>query len=210
MDAPHRRARFAPLAVTAAALATALTLAGCSATTGTTTPVDPSGGAAPSAAPTAAQSGAPEPAGGSTITGTGYEYSVPEGWGDPGEVSGFSPDSIAADLTDDDGFADNVNVILSPAGLVTPEQVESAGVGELQSAGATDVTVDPRVEVGGSESAHLSATFSSGGASYLIEQYYVSDAAQTYVVTFSFSPTVSTADRAAVTDPVLASWTFTG
>ena len=184
--------RLAPLALVAV-----LALAGCSGTTAST-------------GDGAAQNPDVAPATGATITGTGYEYSVPEGWGDPGEVSGFSADSIAADLADTDGFADNVNVILSPAGLVSVDTVESAGVDELEGAGATDVTVEPRVTVDGSQSAHLSATFGSSGQSYLIEQYYVSDASQTYVVTFSFSPGVSDADRAAVTDPVLASWSFTG
>ncbi|MBN9224515.1 MAG: hypothetical protein ABS63_11055 [Microbacterium sp. SCN 70-27] len=150
------------------------------------------------------------PATGELISGTGYTYSVPEGWADPGEVPGFSPDSIAADLTDDDGFADNVNVILSPAGKVTPEQVESAGVKELEGAGATDVTVQPRVKIAGQESAHLSAALASGGTTYAAEQYYVSNGDQTYVVTFSFSPTVGAKERVALAESVLASWKFTG
>ena len=153
------------------------------------------------------------PATGELISGTGYTYSVPEGWADPGEVPGFSPDSIAADL---DAFvpgrqlADNVNVILSPAGKVTPEQVESAGVKELEGAGATDVTVQPRVKIAGQESAHLSAALASGGTTYAAEQYYVSNGDQTYVVTFSFSPTVGAKERVALAESVLASWKFTG
>lgn len=184
-------ARSQKLAALALAAAVALGAAGCAA-----------GGSASPAGPQA------DPATGEVISGTGYHFSVPEDWGDPGPVEGFDPDSIAADLDDADGFSDNVNVILSPAGKVTPEQVETAGVKELEDAGATDVTVQPRVAVGGSESAHLSAALASSGAEYVVEQYYVSDSDQTYVVTFSFSPTVSEADRAAVTDPILASWEF--
>lgn len=148
------------------------------------------------------------PATGEVITGTGYTFAVPEGWGDPGPVEGFDPDSLAADLTDADGFTDNVNVILSPAGRITPDQVETDGLKELEGAGATDLTVEPRVTVAGSESAHLSGSLAAGATEYAVEQFYVSDADQTYVVTFSFSSDVSKDARDALSGAVLASWKF--
>ena len=116
--------------------------------------------------------------------------------------------AVAADLTDTDGFADNVNVVLSPAGEVSAEQVEGAGVTELENAGATDVEANDRVVVAGAESAHLSANLSASGTSYAVEQYYVTDEGQTYVVTFSFSPTVDDDQREAVAESVLASWAW--
>jgi hypothetical protein len=149
-----------------------------------------------------------EAAAGDVISGTGYSFAVPEDWGVPDPIAGFDPDALAADLDDTDGFADNVNVILSPAGEVTPEQVESAGVDELEGAGAKDVTVRDRVTIAGGESAHLSATLESQGVEYAIEQFYTTGDGQTYVVTFSFSPTVSQADRDALTDSVLTTWTW--
>jgi hypothetical protein len=182
--------------VAALALSAVLLLAGCSST-------DPGTEPAPSSSAPAA-----EPASGDTITGTGYSYAVPEDWGDPGPVEGFDPDSFAADLDDADGFADNVNVILSPAGKVELEQVESAGPGELEGGGATNVTVEPRVTVAGTEASHISAGLASEGTEYLIEQFYVNSDEQTYIVTFSFSPDVADADRQSVTDAVLASWTW--
>lgn len=148
-------------------------------------------------------------ASGDVISGTGYSFAVPEDWGVPDPIEGFDPDALAADLDDTDGFADNVNVILSPAGEVTPEQVESAGVDELEGAGATDVTIRDRVTIAGGESAHLSATLAAQGTEYAIEQFYTTSDGQTYVVTFSFSPTVSQGDRDALTDSVLATWTWT-
>lgn len=149
------------------------------------------------------------PAAGETISGSDYTFVVPEGWGEPEqEIPGFDPDAFAADLDDTDGFADNVNVILSPAGEVTPEQVESLGVDELEGAGATEVATGERIEVAGRESAHLSALLASGGESYRIEQYYVTRDGQTYVVTFSFSPTVSEGDRIDLARSVLASWAW--
>lgn len=146
---------------------------------------------------------------GDTISGTGYSFQVPEGWGEPEqEIEGFDPDAFAADLDDADGFSDNVNVILSPAGEVTPEQVETLGVEELEGVGATDVEIGDRITVAGSESAHLSAALASEGTEYVVDQFYVTADGQTYVVTFSFSPTVSDADRDEIAESVLASWTW--
>lgn len=150
------------------------------------------------------------PATGAEISGTGYTYNVPEGWAKPSQPTpGFDPDSLASDTTDDDGFMDNVNVILSPAGEITPEQVETAGVAELEQAGATDVSAEDRTTIAGNESAHLKAGMSVGTNAYTIDQFYVSDDDQTFIITFSFSPDVSDEDRAAVTGPTLASWTWT-
>jgi hypothetical protein len=183
-------------------VAAAVTLAGCSLLPGAPT-VDP----APST--TSAPPSSVAPATGATITGDGYSYQVPEGWDVPeAPVPGFDPDSIALDHTDDDGFSDNVNVILSPAGAITADQVESIGVSELEGVGATEVQVNDRISVAGAESAHLSALLSSNGTGYQIEQYYPTNAGQTYVVTFSFSETVTQTDRVALAESVLASWVW--
>jgi hypothetical protein len=169
-------------------------------------------GCASGGAPVSESTPAPplaEAATGPTITGDGYSYSVPEGWAEPTEpIPGFDPDSLAFDEADADGFSDNVNVILSPSGEVTTEQVETLGVDELENAGASDVTVLDRVQIAGAESAHLAAGTSSGEIEYLIDQFYPTHDGQTYVVTFSFSPTVTQADRDEVTSSVLASWAW--
>ena len=162
---------------------------------------------APSTGDTAPPASTVDPATGDTITGTGYTFNAPEGWSVPPSLpSGV--DTVAADLADADGFTDNVNVLLSPAGEVTPDQVESAGAAELEGVGATNIVVRPRVTVAGSESAHLSAELSQSGATYLFDQYYATNAGQTYVITFSFSDTESQGDREALAESVLASWTW--
>jgi hypothetical protein len=175
---------------TAAALLTALALAlaGCSTSGG--------GGSAATIDTPAAT--------GETITGTGYSYVVPEGWDVPDTSTGG--DTLAADLTDNDGFADNVNVLLSPAGAVSPEQVETAGKKELEDAGGTGVTVLDRVSVAGSESAHLHATLSASGVDYDIEQYYLTKDDQTYIVTFSFSAGLPDSQRTTTAESVLTTW----
>lgn len=147
-----------------------------------------------------------EPAAGETITGESYSFVAPEGWAVPEDVPEVGADTLVADLTDTDGFADNLNVVPTPGGEVTPEQVETEGVKELEGAGATDVSFGDRLTVAGSEAANLSALFSSGGTEYRIQQYYLTRDGQTYVVTFSFSPTVSEADRNDLAQSVLATW----
>ncbi|MEO6942604.1 MAG: hypothetical protein ABI238_01715 [Terrimesophilobacter sp.] len=180
--------------VAAVALAASLILAGCSVLA-----------AGPTKSGTAVA-----PAAGKTVTGNGYTFVAPKGWAEPeNSATPTGVDTFVANLTDTDGFADNLNVLLSPAGQVTPEQVESQGVAELQDAGATEVLAGDRVTVAGSESAHLSAGVTSGDSTYQIEQFYLSSGGQTYVVTFSFSSTVSKADRDAVTSSVLATWSWT-
>lgn len=171
--------------------------------------------------PTEATSSAPEPtdatsqsapsgAKGTTITGSGYSYQVPEGWGVPPQsIPGMDPDSLAADLQDDDEFVDNVNVLLSPAGLSSPEQAEESAKNELTAVGAKEISVLDRVTVAGTEAAHVTALLSLNDREYRIEQFYVNSTDQSYVVTFSFSTSLTAGDRARVTGPVLASWTWT-
>ncbi|WP_405371603.1 MULTISPECIES: hypothetical protein [unclassified Microbacterium] len=193
-------------AFTALALATSLAFAGCA--SGGTEPNTSNESAAPaeSSAPAAP---AVEPAAGETVSGEGYSFKVPEGWGFPEDVpAGYDPSMFSADLTDADGFADNVNIITSPAGEITPEQVETAGVAELEGAGATNVTALDRVTIGGKESAHLTAGFSAEGVDYTVDQYYLTADGQTHIVTFSFSPGVGQAERDELAESVLATWTW--
>ncbi len=198
-----RRPATLPALVGAAALA--LALAGC----GVTAPpvdVDTDTGTGTG---TEAPDTSTAPATGELITGDGYSFQVPDGWGTPDQPTpGFDPDAFAADLGDADGFSDNVNVLLSPAGEITADQVEELGAPELENAGATDVAVQPRLNVAGAESAHITAKFSANGVPYWVEQYYPTNAGQTYIVTFSFSESVAEGDRVALAESVLASWTW--
>lgn len=174
----------------------ALALAGCSSGASTESP------------PTETSDIAAAPATGTTINGSGYSFAAPEGWSVPDDLSLPGVDLLVADLTDADGFSDNVNVVLSPGGVITPDEIESLGVAELEGGGASDIQTHDRVMVAGSETAHISAGFPSGDVDTPIEQYYLSSDEQTYVVTFSFSPTVSEADRDALSESVLASWAW--
>lgn len=184
------------ITLAAVLLAASLAIAGCSSS-------------APTESATSAESQVTAaPATGETISGTGYSFAAPEGWSVPEGVSPTGVDVVVADLADADGFSDNVNVVLSPAGEVTSDQVESLGVAELEGAGATDVKTRDRITVAGSEAAHLAGGFSSNGAEYHIDQFYLSNAGQTYIVTLSTSPALSESDRDALWGSVLASWAW--
>ncbi|WP_213816710.1 hypothetical protein [Glaciihabitans sp. dw_435] len=200
--------RFTPtLAVSALVLTVATALAGCSSAS-----PEPASSSAESVAPspstTAAASSTLDatPAAGDVITGTGYSYAVPKGWGKHDSAAAAGTDSIAIDLAPTGNFANNVNVVLSPAGAVTPAQVEAAAGSELTSSGATGVAVLDRVTVAGSESAHITATMTSSGVTYRIHQYYLSTDKQTYIVTFSYGTSVPDADAIGIAESVLASW----
>mgnify|MGYP004503609863 CR=1 FL=1 len=192
-----------------------LGLAGCSL-------LIPSGG--PAASPTAsapAESGAApadepevEAAEGLEISGTGYSYRVPDGWGLPPEgvyegIPGSEAiDTAAFDLVGvDDGFADNINVI--PLGVeASAETFETQAAPQLEAQGATDITVEDRVSFGGAESAPVTASWAQGDATYLPDQFSMSGEGETFSVTFSFGPTATEDQRASVYEAVLASWTW--
>ncbi|MCM3697070.1 hypothetical protein [Microbacterium oleivorans] len=150
------------------------------------------------------------PATGTEVATDEYTFRLPEGWGFPdGAPDGFDPTTFAADLTDGDDYPDNVNILVSPGGEVTSDQVEESGIAELEGAGATDARALDRVTAAGSESAHLTATVSTGEVPYVIDQYYLVDAGQTYIVTFSSSVEVSQEDRDALALSVLVTWQWT-
>jgi hypothetical protein len=198
-----------PILSAALLLAAALTLTGCSTLIPTAQETSGSSSAPSESEETTANEIDAAPATGDTITGDGYSFVVPEGWADPQqEIPGFDPDSFAANMQDTDGFADNVNVLKSPAGFVSADQVETLGLKELETVGATDVAVNDRVSVAGSESAHISAAMTSDGVSYVVDQYYVSTDDQTYIVTFSFSDTVPAAERQQISESILVTWTW--
>ena len=189
---------------TAVAVASVLAVAGCSEA--------PSTESGPSASETTETTSPARPssAKGPEISGTGYIYNVPRGWGRPPQnIPGFNPDSLAVDLRDSDGFTDNVTVILSPAREMTPAQLEDAAEKELGAVGAKDISLNDRVTVAGSESVHVTAGMSMNDNDYTIEQFYPTDNGQTFVVTFSFSSRVTARERATVTDAALASWVWT-
>ncbi|MFJ6677604.1 hypothetical protein ACIQLK_00590 [Microbacterium sp. NPDC091382] len=181
-------------------LASGLALAGCAAPT-----ESPDSSRVETPAPDADAEFSP--AAGDTITAEQYSLTLPEGWGFPdGAPEGFDETTFAADLRIEDGYRDNLNILVSPGGEVTSEQVEETAVAQLEEAGASDVRALERVTAAGSESAHLTARVGQGETSYAIDQFYLVDAGQTYIVTFAADVDKPQAERDALALSVLATW----
>ncbi|NRQ48751.1 hypothetical protein [Aeromicrobium stalagmiti] len=150
-----------------------------------------------------------DPATGDEISGDGYAFNAPDGWEKPSKtIPGTEQsDVFVANLSDSDGFADNVNVVrLDPAPLEDLDPLETALVKELEGVGAEDVTIRDRSEIDGDEAVHIASSLTQQGASYLTEQYNAIHDGVSYVVTFSYSPDVSEADRDETAASVLATW----
>jgi hypothetical protein len=201
--------RTSSVTVSALVLTAALALTGCSAGSADPEPSGSDSSATSSRGSAEAQTLDATPASGAVIEGDGYSYAVPEGWAQQDSSVAPGTDTVALDAAATGNFATNVNVLLSPAGLITPADVEALAADELEGSGATDVELLDRVIVAGSESAHVTAVLSADEVSYRVHQYYVSNEEQTYVVTFSSSEELVTDDEAvAIAESVLASWAW--
>ncbi|MCU1405886.1 MAG: hypothetical protein JWQ43_2189 [Glaciihabitans sp.] len=208
--------RTPALSFSALALVLAFGVTGCSAGSsdsdsspgGTTAPSSESSSAAETTAPSEVAEVNVDVATGATVVGDGYSYSIPEGWAEEDASLAPGTDTIALDSAPTGAFATNVNVLLSPAGAVTSDQVEGAAQSELEGSGATEVAILDRVTVAGSESAHVSAVLASDEVTYRIHQYYATNNDQTYVITFSFPEETADADATGLADSVLATWSW--
>ena len=200
----------------ALAIVSTLTLAGCgsSDSDGDDSPSKDTTSSSPSADAPDEDADAPdvEAPDGDTITGTGYTFAVPQDWATPEqEIPGTeATDAFAANLKDTDGFSDNVNVIrLDPAPIEDLDKLEDGLTAELERAGSKDIQLGDRVDVDGDEAVSITSVQSQNGTNYLTDQFNAIHDGVSYVVTFSFSETVSEADRQELAASVLSSWKWT-
>jgi hypothetical protein len=162
---------------------------------------------------TAEESGALEisvaTASGEVFIGSGYQVTAPEGWTAPADAADRA-DIFLIGEEHPDGFIDTLNVLLGPASSDSLEEFEAGAVSYLEVVkGATDVEVRPRMLLDDSVTVHISALFHhSSGIQYWTEQYVVNAAEIGYTITFSFSESVPVADREALAESVLATWTW--
>lgn len=158
--------------------------------------------------PTSTSTSSPASAPAGSVQGTGYTFSGPAGFTERNNVP--KVDRFIIDPADKDGFADNVNVVRIPGqGDVSLTAIEAAAQNELKSAGATNIKVLPRTQLGGQEAARASADAKVGTIAYAVEQVYVVRGGAAYSVTFSFSPTATQQRRSEVINPVMSSWKWT-
>jgi hypothetical protein len=195
--------RTPALTVSALALTLAFGLTGC----GLSSATDSSGSSDSSQEAPALTA---TPAAGEIVTGDGYSFSLPEGWAPQDASLAPGADSIALDEVAGEAgsFPNNVNVVLSPTGPFTPDDVEETAKDELETTDAIDITLLDRVTVADTETVHFSAGLPSGGATYNLHQYYLSSEESGYVVTFTFDETFEDADAVDIAESILASWTW--
>lgn len=197
----HKILRASALIAASALLLTgcvSVTLPGGSTTAPTSTPTD--------APPTSETPAGVSAASGPVISGTGYSFNAPEGWVSGNAAQGT--DVVALDPQPVDGFTVNVNVVISPLGLVDLGRVESSSKQELEAYGATDVVVHDRAMLGGKEFTHVSAGMNVQGIDYLVEQFAVNSSSQTYIFTFSYPPSVTQTERVDTATSVLLTMSF--
>lgn len=95
---------------------------------------------------------------------------------------------------------------IDPAPVDDLDQLEDALKAELEGAGAKDVTVRDRIEVDGEEAVRVASSQDQQGATYLTEQVNAIHDGVSYVITFSFSDSVSEGDRDDVAESILDTW----
>ena len=145
---------------------------------------------------------------GQTVKGTGYALKAPRGWAPRRtRVPGYGhADTHVFDLTDDDGFSDNFNVLLAEPGTYDVDEMESAALNEMGMIGARKRRVRAPVLVAGDPATHVSGRMTKDRVTYAVEQYHPVQDDQVYVVTFSFSPGLGRAARERTAELVLNSW----
>ena len=148
------------------------------------------------------------PAAGMVITGTGYSFHAPAGWTLPPRPTKADSYAISAQ-PHANGLYDTVNVLAGEANTDTLDDQEQNAAQYLeQVVGATQVKIRPRVDVAGQASVHVSALRSNQGDTEWSEQYSVTHGKTTFIITFASAPSASQAEREALAESVLASWTW--
>lgn len=146
------------------------------------------------------------------MTGTGYAYEAPSEWTDQTKVAQQTApqiDSTVARNADNDGFADNVTVVvIDPSPVQEIEDIPATLEGSLDGGGFKDLG---KTTVGGEDASHITAqpTIPGGTGTYELERYDVIKDGKLFGIEFSFSKDVSEDERRSVAEDVIASWTWT-
>jgi hypothetical protein len=151
-----------------------------------------------------------KPATGPVISGDGYTYRAPQGWGDvtKGARSVQSMvDSAASEKAATGGFAENVTVGFQSSGA-SLDQLEEAVPARLGSM-VKDLETLPRVTIDGVESLHFRGPAVSAGTKYFLEQLDVVEDDRIAIIIFSFSRDLPARKRDVIVSTVMASWKWT-
>ena len=110
------------------------------------------------------------------------------------------------DRADLDGASASLSDVLD--GLRTPGLFAPHKLVVLENADAQDVEVRDPLTIDGQEAVHSTAVFNLNGNEYRVEQYTLAVDGKGYVITFSHNKDLSEADRDAVDQSILASWSW--
>ncbi len=136
-----------------------------------------------------------------------FTFIPPDGWEDISDEPTVAQAEIA--YRDDEpvnGFAANVNIIKTPGKKMSVEDLEAAGIAELEAGGFDDVAADDPYEVDGEESPVVTSLASQQGITYQTRQYYAQYDGAYYIITFSFSPDVADDEVVEVSESIIDSW----
>jgi hypothetical protein len=139
------------------------------------------------------------------VLGDDYSFRVPAGWRD--YTKQLDDDRVDRAAASTRGSRSSVNVILTDQSI-TNGQIDAVLQtirGEiLPTAPAYEVL--PERTVAGARAGHLAGLRTQDGAKYWLEQFVFGHGAHTYIVSFSFSPTVRERVRSRTIDSILATW----
>lgn len=145
-----------------------------------------------------------EPADGTVISNDDFSFTLPDGWAESEQSRALS---LAVDLEDQDGFPDNIHVVMDRTLVeLDAAALEDAAEDILADGSATQITTKQPVQIDGAEAVHTSAYFELSDPRYRTEQYAVVHDETGYVVTLSFSPDVGAAERDKISESILATW----
>ena len=136
-----------------------------------------------------------------------FTFIPPDGWEDISDEPTVAQAELAyRDEEPVNGFAANVNIIKTPGQKMSVEDLEEAGIAELEAGGFSDVAADDPYEVDGEESPVVTSTASQQGITYQTRQYYAQYDGAYYIITFSFSPDVDQDEVVDVSESIIDSW----
>lgn len=180
---------------------------------------DPAGAstaaASPSSTPTTAAPKPVRPKGAKVIRGTGYSFAMPKGWVNLTRAMRKDQptvDAAVGNRVQNDGFADNLVVTLTPTGEANTDTIDEVAKQVLEAVrkNAPKYAIRPPASVAGVPAAHLSGLYSKGRQRYWLEQFVVVGAEQTMVIAFSISPSTPKKARDRLIRTVLRSWAVVG
>ncbi len=155
------------------------------------------------------------PAQGLVLNGGDYSFKAVKGWTDATKEAQAVNKMVqvaASAAPDATGFATNVNVVVSNAGVEEPTEAQMTQISEAIKKElvklAPQLTVNEQTQIAGQPALDHEGAAARGGVNYYIHQYVAFKQGKAYTITFSFSRATTPQQRTGIINPVMASWTW--